>query len=101
MDKSEDMRIPNANHEKRKIRIYRPCSKPKGRRYMHTYIYMYGVLQTQREEITEYDALENIKLQAQREEIHIYTYIHGLLQTQKEEMRITRGCSKPQGRRNV
>ena len=42
---------------------------------MHMYIYMYGVLQTQREEITEYDALENIKLQAQREEIYVYIYI--------------------------
>ena len=62
---------------------------------------MYGVLLTQREEITEYDALENIKLQAQREEIYIYVYIYGLLQTQKEEMSITHGCSKPKGRRKI
>ena len=62
-------------------------------------IYMYGVLQTQREEIADYDALVNIKLQAQREDIYIYVYIYGLLQTQNKEMCITTVCSKPEGRR--
>ena len=85
-DKNVRMRITIANHKKGKICIYRHCSKPKGRRYMHMYIYMYGVLQTQREEIADYDALVNIKLQAQREEIYMYIYT---------------ACSKPKTKRCV